>query len=126
MDIEYGTDRAVVTLVSEITDKVVIDLAATMRHLRRDCFYDAVRLEIASLGGTETALSYWLSVADQLREEGLRIETCGLTFAGSAFCAPMTRGCGRSTACAKSAFDIEWADARAGAAPWRAAPTRRF
>lgn len=92
MNIEYGTDRAVVTLVSEITDEVVIDLAATMRHLRHDCFYDAARLEIASIGGTETALSYWLSVTDRLREDGLRIETCALTFAGSAAAVVLSLG----------------------------------
>ena len=49
-------------------------------------------MEIASIGGTETALSYWLSVADRLCEDGLRIETCALTFAGSAAAVVLSLG----------------------------------
>lgn len=82
--IQYGTDHAAVTLVSQITDAAVIELAAAMRHLRRDCFYEQVHLEIASPGGPETALNYWLAAADDLRADGLRIVTRGLTAVGSA------------------------------------------
>ena len=57
MEVEYEPDCAVVQLVSEITDEVVIDLAAAMRHFQRDHFYEWAHLEIASPGGTKTALS---------------------------------------------------------------------
>ena len=92
MDIEYGPDHAAVTLVSEITDEAVIELAAAMRHLRRGCFYDWAHLEIASPGGTETALTHWLAVADDLRAGGLRIVTRGLTSVGSAAAVMLSLG----------------------------------
>ena len=82
--VNYEGGTAVVSLVSEITDEAVIELAAVMRHLRRECFYDCVHLEIASPGGAETALSYWLDAAEELRGDGLRIVTRGLTVVGSA------------------------------------------
>ena len=84
ISVNYESDTAVVSLVSEITDEAVIELADVMRHLRRDCFYDSVHLEIASPGGAETALSYWLDAAEGLRRSGLRIVTRGLTGVGSA------------------------------------------
>ena len=98
MNIEYGADHAVVTLVAEITDETVIELAAVMRHLRRDCFYDWAHLEIASPGGTETALSHWLAVADDLRDNGLRIVTRGLTCVGSAAAVVLSLGDRREAA----------------------------
>ncbi len=55
ISVNYESDTAVVSLVSEITDAAVIELADVMRHLRGDCFYDGVHLEIASPGGSETA-----------------------------------------------------------------------
>ena len=92
MNIEYGPDHATVTLVSEITDETVIDLTAAMRHLRRDCFYDWAHLEIASPGGTETALNHWLAVADDLRDIGLRLVTRGLACVGSAAAVMLSLG----------------------------------
>ena len=84
ISVNYESDTAVVSLVSEITDEAVIELADVMRHLRGDCFYDQVHLEIASPGGSESALSYWLDAAEGLRRSGLRIVTRGLTGVGSA------------------------------------------
>lgn len=98
VDIEYGPDHAVVMLVAEVTDETVIDLTAAMRHLRRDCFYDCVHLEIASAGGTETALNHWLAVADDLRGSGLRIVTRGLTRVGSAAAVILSLGDRREVA----------------------------
>lgn len=92
MNIEYGPDHAVVTLVSLITDEAVIELAAAMTRLQRDYFYDQVHLEIASPGGMETALSHWLAVADDLRADGLRIVTRGLTSVGSAAAVMLSLG----------------------------------
>ena len=92
MEIEYGPDHAVVTLVSVIDDQTVIELAADMRHLRRECFYEWAHLEIASPGGTETALNYWLAAADDLRANGLRIATRGLTSVGSAAAVMLSLG----------------------------------
>ncbi len=98
IDVNYESDTAVVSLVSEITDEAVIELAAVMRHLRRNCFYDRVHLEIASPGGTETALSYWLDAAEGLRESGLRIVTRGLTRVGSAAAVILSLGDEREAA----------------------------
>ena len=110
MDIEYGTDHAVVTLVSEIADETVIELAATMRHLRDDCFYDRVHLEIASLGGSETTLNYWLDEAVDLREHGLRIATRGLTSVGSAAAVILSLGgAGRPHRPTRTACRDTWA-----------------
>ena len=97
MEVEYRPDHAVVTLVSDIRDETVIELAATMRHLRRDCFYEWAHLEIASAGGAETALNHWLAEADGLRRDGLRIVTRGLTSVGSAAAVMLSLGDVRET-----------------------------
>ena len=81
---EHRRGHAVIKVVSDVTEELVIELVAHIRRLRDECFHDRVELEIASNGGSVLALGYLLDALDGLRSGGLEVVTRALTSAASA------------------------------------------
>ena len=80
---EHRQGRAVVKVVSDITEGLAIELVAHIRRLRDECFHERVELEIASDGGSVLALGYFLDALDEFRASGLEVVTRALTSAAS-------------------------------------------
>ena len=81
---EHRQGHAVIKVVSDVTEELVIELVAHIRRLRDECFHDRVELEIASNGGSVVALGYLLDALDGFRAGGLEVVTRALTSAASA------------------------------------------
>ena len=81
---EHRQGRAVVKVVSNITEELAIELVAQVRRLRDECFHERVDLEVASNGGSILALGYFLDALDGFRAGGLEVVTRALTSAASA------------------------------------------
>ena len=81
---EHRQGRAVVKVVSTITEELAIELVAHLRRLRDECFHERVEPEIASNGGSVLALGYFLDALDGFRAGGLEVVTRALTSAASA------------------------------------------
>lgn len=81
---EHRQGRAVVKVVSDITEELAIELVAHIRRLRDEGFHERVDLEIASNGGSVLALGYFLDALDRFHASGLEVVTRALTSAASA------------------------------------------
>ena len=98
VQVEYGPDRAVLSVCGDVTDELVIDLAARVRRLVDECFYDRIELEITSNGGMETALRYFVDALEGFRREGVSVTTRALTKAASAAAVMLSLGSWREAA----------------------------
>ena len=84
---EHLKDKAVVPLAGPITPESVAEAIGAVRHARDHCCYDWIELAISSPGGDVNATERLLEFLDDLRGEGVRIDTAasGLTASASAF-----------------------------------------
>ena len=82
--VDFGVDRATVTIMTEITEESMINLVSEIERLIFGYFYPRVELHISSPGGQLVALDYFLDAITRFRQQGVRIETRALTHAGSA------------------------------------------
>ena len=73
VQVDYKTDRAVLSVSGEITDELVIDLVARVRRLADECFCDLVEVEITSNGGAVQALRYFVEALDAFRRDGVSV-----------------------------------------------------
>ena len=85
--IRYLNDRGAVRLTGAITQDAATRLIEAMEHLRADCFYERITIEITSPGGEVAAYERLLECIDALRGAGVRIDTAasGLTGSAAAF-----------------------------------------
>ena len=98
VQVDYKTDRAVLSVSGEITDELVIDLVAQVRRLADECFYDLVEVEITSNGGAVQALRYFVEALDAFRRDGVSVTTRALARAGSAAAVMLSMGDRREAA----------------------------
>ena len=97
-DVAYQLDRAVVTIMAEITEESMVDLVAEIDRLSTDYFYKTTELRITSPGGELIALDYYLDALRRFRKRGVQISTRALTQAGSAAASIVSLGDGPRTA----------------------------
>ena len=85
--ITYLNDRGVVRLTGTIAQESVTGLIESMEHLRRDCFYDRITIEISSPGGDIDAYERLLEFIEGPTADGVRIDTAatGVTASAAAF-----------------------------------------
>ena len=93
-DVAYQLDRAIVTIMTQITEESMVDLVAEIDRLTTDYFYKKVELSISSPGGSVLALDYYLDALKRFRRRGVQIRTRALTQAGSAAAAILSLGDG--------------------------------
>ena len=82
--VDFGVDRATVTIMTRITEESMINLISEIERLIFGYFYPRIELRISSPGGDLVALDYYLDAVTRFRQHGVRIETRTLTDAGSA------------------------------------------
>ena len=82
--IKYLNDRGVVRLTGAITQEAVTRLIEAMEHLRTDCFFERIAIEITSPGGEIAAYERLLEFMDALRHAGVGIDTAATGVTGSA------------------------------------------
>ena len=97
-EVAYKLDRAVITILSDITEECMVDLVAEIDRLSTDYFYKTIELRISSLGGKLVALDYYLQAIQRFQRQGIRIHTSALTHACSAAAAILSLGEGPRTA----------------------------
>ena len=90
--VDFGVDRANVTILTEITEESMIHLVSEIERLIFGYFYPRVELHISSPGGQLVALDYFLDAITRFRQQGVRIETRALTHAYSAAAAILSLG----------------------------------
>ncbi len=93
-DVAYQLDRAIVTIMTDITEQSMVDLVAEIDRLSTDYFYKKIELSISSSGGSSLALDYYLDALKRFQTQGLQIWTRALTQAGSAAAAILSLGDG--------------------------------
>ena len=93
-DVAYQLDRAIVTIMTEITEASMVDLVAEIDRLSTDYFYKKIELSISSPGGSSLALDYYLDALKRFQASGVQIWTRALTQAGSAAAAIVSLGDG--------------------------------
>lgn len=102
--VDFGVDRAVVTIMTEITEESMINLVSEIERLIFGYFYPRIELRISSPGGVLTALDYYLDAITRFRQYGVRIETRALTQAYSAAAAILSLGDAPRTAAGSTAL----------------------
>ena len=90
--VDFGLDRATVTIMAEITEESMINLISEIERLIFGYFYPRIELRISSPGGELVALDYFLDAVTRFRQQGVRIQTRALTQAGSAAAAILSLG----------------------------------
>lgn len=90
--VDFGLDRATVTIMTEITEESMINLVSEIERLIFGYFYPRIELRISSPGGHLVALDYFLDALTRFRQHGVRIETRALTQAFSAAAAILSLG----------------------------------
>ena len=90
----YELDRAIVTIVTEITEESMVDLVSLIDRLSAQYYYKRIELRISSPGGAPTALDYYLDAIRRFRQKGIVIQTRALTQACSAGAAILSLGNG--------------------------------
>ena len=90
--VDFGLDRATVTIMTEITEESMINLVSEIERLIFGYFYPRIELHISSPGGQLVALDYFLDAITRFRQQGVRIETRALTHAYSAAAAILSLG----------------------------------
>ena len=98
VQVDYKTDRAVLSVSWDVTDELVIDLVARVRRLADECLYDLVEVEITSNGGAVQALRYFVEALDAFRRDGVSVTTRALARAGSAAAVMLSMGDRREAA----------------------------
>lgn len=93
-DVAYQLDRAIVTIMTEITEESMVDLVAEIDRLSTDYFYKKIELSISSPGGSSLAVDYYLDALKRFQASGVEIWTRALTQAGSAAAAIVSLGDG--------------------------------
>ena len=85
--IEHLKDKAVVPVAGPITPELVAEAIGAVRHACGHCCYDWIELAISSPGGDVNATERLLECLDDLRGEGVRIDTVasGMTASAAAF-----------------------------------------
>ena len=85
--IEHLKDKAIVPVAGAITPDLVAEAIDAVRHACSHCCYDWIELAISSPGGDVNATERLLEFLDDLRGEGVRIDTAasGLTASAGAF-----------------------------------------
>ena len=89
---DFGVERATVTIMTEITEESMIDLVSEIERLIIGYFYPQIELRISSPGGQLVALDYFLDAVTRFRQSGVHIQTRALTQAGSAAAAILSLG----------------------------------
>ena len=87
-------DRAIITIVTEITEQSMVGLVDEIDRLSTQLFFKKIELRISSPGGTAHALDYYLDAIRRFRQKGLEIQTRALTQALSAGAALLSLGDG--------------------------------
>ena len=84
---DHLKDKAVVPLADAITPQSVAEAIGAVRHARDHCFYEWIELAISSPGGDVLATERLMEFLDDLRGEGVRIDTAasGMTASAAAF-----------------------------------------
>ena len=90
----YKMDRAIVTIVTEITEESMIGLVHQIDRLSAEYFYKTIELRISSPGGTMHALDYYLEAVQRFGQGDLTIHTRALSQTGSAAAAMLSMGNG--------------------------------
>ena len=90
----YELDRAIVTIVTEITEESMVELVGLIDRLSTQYYYKRIELRISSPGGAPTALDYYLDAIRRFRQQGIVIQTRALTQACSAGAAILSLGNG--------------------------------
>ena len=90
--VDFGLDRATVTIMTEITEESMINLVSEIERLIFGYFYPRIELRISSPGGQLVALDYFLDALTRFRQHGVRLETRALTQAFSAAAAILSLG----------------------------------
>ena len=98
----YKLDRAIVTIMTEITEESMVALVDEIERLASDYFYKTIELRISSPGGNALALDYYLGAIGRFREQGIEIHTRALTQATSAAAAILSLGDGPRRAASSS------------------------
>ena len=100
--VSYKLDRAIVTIMTEITEESMVALVDEIDRLASDYFYKTIELRISSPGGRALALDYYLGAMGRFREQGIEIHTRALTQATSAAAAILSLGDGPRRAASSS------------------------
>lgn len=84
---DHLKDKAVVPIADAITPQSVAEAIGAVRHARDHCFHDWIELAISSPGGDVLATERLMEFLDDLRLEGVRIDTAasGMTASAAAF-----------------------------------------
>ena len=93
-DVAYQLDRAIVTIMTEISEASMVGLVAEIDRLSTDYFYKKIGLSISSPGGSSLALDYYLDALKRFQASGVQISTRALTQANSAAAAMVSLGDG--------------------------------
>ena len=80
----YRENRAIVTIVTEITEESMVGLVDEIDRLNSQYFYRTIELRVSSPGGTGQALDYYLVALQRFREQDVVIHSRALTQACSA------------------------------------------
>ncbi len=75
MAIEYFRDHAVVPIAGPIDHGSIDEIIGVIRFLREHCFYDRICLSVSSGGGEFVAFERLLDLIDELRADGVRVDT---------------------------------------------------
>ena len=87
MTITYLRDRAVVRIAGPIDDRSIGETIDAIQYVREHCFYDRVCLSISSPGGYIHAYERLLDDVEELRADGVRVDTAASgTVGGTAAC----------------------------------------
>ena len=90
----YKLDRAIITIVADITEESMVGLVDEIDRLTSEYFYKSIELRISSPGGLGLALDYYLEAIQTFRRRGIEIRTRALTQACSAGAALLSLGDG--------------------------------
>ena len=82
--VEHRHQHAVISFVSEVSERSIIELVHQLTDLRYNHFYRNVHLQIASPGGEVHALFYFLDALEEWQRDGLNVTTRALTSCSSA------------------------------------------
>ena len=83
-EVVYKENRAIVTIVTEITEESMVGLVDEIDRLSTQYCYRTIELRVSSPGGTGHALDYYLVALQRFREQDVVIHTRALTQACSA------------------------------------------
>ncbi len=89
---DHLKDKAVVPIADAITPQSVAEAIGAVRHARDHCFHDWIELAISSPGGDVLATERLMEFLDDLRREGVRIDTAASGMTASAAASLLSLG----------------------------------